>query len=82
MAKYCKKCQCPVNQINSDYCLFCDNDVLKEELTELKQQILYKEDFQKVTCLWEHSSICCDNGITFYLKDNSKYDKLPSKEDE
>ncbi|AXF95206.1 hypothetical protein [Spiroplasma phoeniceum] len=82
MAKYCKKCQCPVNQINSDYCLFCDNDVLKEELTELnkdlnwslkteevlnkmfedkieenellkkeldelKQQILYKEDFKK-----------------------------------
>ncbi|MFW4371454.1 MAG: hypothetical protein EHV01_005925 [Spiroplasma sp. hy2] len=25
MAKYCKNCNCPVNQINDDYCLFYKN---------------------------------------------------------
>ncbi|AXF95962.1 hypothetical protein [Spiroplasma phoeniceum] len=93
MAKYCKKCQCPVNQINSDYCLFCDNDVLKEELTELKQQILYKEDFDAQyycsyhghwdQCIVEDEEEPTEEQLSKYiliLKDNPKYDKLPSKD--
>ncbi|WFG99375.1 hypothetical protein M1771_05130 [Spiroplasma citri] len=65
---------------------------LKAELAELKQQILYKEDFyfqlfcincEKVDkCIL---SSCSKNTLKDYrknydLKDNSKYDKLPSKD--
>ncbi|AXF96442.1 hypothetical protein [Spiroplasma phoeniceum] len=132
MAKYCKKCQCPVNQINSDYCLFCDNDVLKEELTELnkdlnwslkteevlnkmfedkieenealeaendelKQQILYKEDFyllceeDKLTYDWESlqtDEITIEMHLKYCESNNHRYclikdiNNLPSKEGE
>ncbi|QIA68991.1 hypothetical protein GL981_12245 (plasmid) [Spiroplasma citri] len=54
-------------------------DDLEEELAELKQQQLYKEDFEKFTCFWNCCE--CEDDGTFYLKDNSKYDKLPSKEE-
>ncbi|APE74881.1 hypothetical protein [Spiroplasma citri] len=61
---------------------------LKKELAELKQQILYKEDFyfqlycincEKVDeCIL---SSCSEKTLrkNYVLKDNSKYDKLPSK---
>ncbi|QIA73202.1 hypothetical protein GL982_10465 (plasmid) [Spiroplasma citri] len=62
-------------------------DDLEEELAELKQQQLYKEDF----IIGENHSGSIetyDGDNTFYiddikhvLKDNSKYDKLPSKEE-
>ncbi|WFG95984.1 hypothetical protein M0C40_07735 [Spiroplasma citri] len=70
-----------------------EKELLKKELAELKQQILYKEDFyfqlfcincEKVDkCIL---SSCSKNTLKDYrknyvLKDNSKYDKLPSKED-
>lgn len=48
------------------------------EKYDLQQTQLFKEDFEKLTCFWDCG--CCDNGITFYLKDNLLYDKLPSKD--
>ncbi|PQP79709.1 hypothetical protein C6B38_00405 [Spiroplasma sp. ChiS] len=50
MAEYCKKCQCLVNQINSDYCLFCDNDVLETQNNALKAENaadIVKKDYSK-----------------------------------
>ncbi|QED24637.1 hypothetical protein [Spiroplasma citri] len=70
-----------------DDALKTENNALKKELAELKQQILYKEDF----IIGENHSGSIetyDGDNTFYiddikhvLKDNSKYDKLPSKEE-
>ncbi|WP_426605832.1 hypothetical protein [Spiroplasma endosymbiont of Glossina fuscipes fuscipes] len=83
-----------------------ENELLKKELEELKQQQLYKEDFTKQWGLcsehedfgtslikWasvvdeiknseffetlEECSVCI---IRYILDDNSKYDKLPSKD--
>ncbi|APE75348.1 hypothetical protein [Spiroplasma citri] len=67
-----------------------ENELLKNEITELKQQILYKEDFyfqlfcincEKVDeCILSN---CSKNTLrkNYVLSDSSKYDKLPSKED-
>ncbi|AXF95448.1 hypothetical protein [Spiroplasma phoeniceum] len=44
-------------------------DVLETELAELKQQQLYKEDFNETIF------------DSYILKYNSKYNKLPSKEE-
>ncbi|ALA97525.1 hypothetical protein SKUN_00632 [Spiroplasma kunkelii CR2-3x] len=56
-----------------------ENEKLKKELAELKQQQLYKEDF--IIC--SYSTCSCDYKWVplhiYQLKDNSKYDKLPSK---
>ncbi|AKM52735.1 hypothetical protein [Spiroplasma mirum] len=52
-----------------------------KELVKLKQQILYKEDFKKIANT-SFSSKSHTSFTTWELKDNSKYDKLPSKEDE
>ncbi|QJU61697.1 hypothetical protein [Spiroplasma citri] len=59
--------------------LVFENEAFKNKLAELKQQQLYKEDFEKFTCFWNCCE--CEDDGTFYLKDNSKYDKLPSKEE-
>ncbi|GAA6237897.1 MAG: hypothetical protein SPLM_00220 [Spiroplasma phoeniceum] len=48
-----------------------------KELVKLKQQILFKEDFD-LTCYAECN--CDGEGCGYGLKDNSKYDKLPSKD--
>ncbi|WFG99464.1 hypothetical protein M1771_05595 [Spiroplasma citri] len=73
------------------------NQNLGKELDELKQQILYKEDFyfqcwwgnvdydEDCEEIWQGDGICHNNehkdSWTWQLEDNSKYDKLPSKED-
>nr|CAK99169.1 hypothetical protein n-terminal truncated [Spiroplasma citri] len=48
------------------------NQNLGKELDKLKQQILYKEDFDVLAEMY----------YDYCLKDNSKYDKLLSKEGE
>ncbi|QED24568.1 hypothetical protein [Spiroplasma citri] len=71
-----------------------ENEALKEELDELKQQILYKEDFDAQyycsyhghwdQCIVEDEEEPTEEQLSKYiliLKDNSKYYKLPSKEE-
>ncbi|PQP78774.1 hypothetical protein C6B38_04085 [Spiroplasma sp. ChiS] len=65
-----------------------ENELLKKELAELKQQQLFKEDFKEfdycINCGDEFSFNRCRNcgwKRIIDLKDNSKYDKLPSKEE-
>ncbi|WP_348735687.1 hypothetical protein [Spiroplasma endosymbiont of Ammophila pubescens] len=50
-----------------------ENEKLKKELEELKQQQLYKEDFYK--------NPYSTGSIDWILVDSSKYDKLSNKED-
>ncbi|QIA68146.1 hypothetical protein GL981_00425 [Spiroplasma citri] len=57
-----------------------ENEILKKELEELKQQQLYKEDFKKIANT-SFSSKGHTSFTTWELKDNSLYDKLPNKED-
>ncbi|QED24258.1 hypothetical protein [Spiroplasma citri] len=77
-----------------DDALKTENNALKKELAELKQQILYKEDFDAQyycsyhghwdQCIVEDEEEPTEEQLSKYiliLKDNSKYDKLPSKED-
>ncbi|AXF96058.1 hypothetical protein [Spiroplasma phoeniceum] len=69
-------------------------ETYKKELDELKQQILYKEDFDAQyycsyhghwdQCIVEDEEEPTEEQLSKYiliLKDNSKYDKLPSKEE-
>nr|CAK99287.1 hypothetical protein n-terminal truncated [Spiroplasma citri] len=60
------------------------NQNLGKELDKLKQQILYKEDFDVLFEMQyvNGSMLRWANGYNFCFKDNSKYNKLPSKEDE
>nr|CAK99927.1 hypothetical protein n-terminal truncated [Spiroplasma citri] len=70
-----------------------ENEKLKKELDELKQQQLFKEDFwYQLYCIHCEKvdkcilSRCSKNTLKDYIKyyvleDNSKYDKLPSKEE-
>ncbi|AXF95188.1 hypothetical protein [Spiroplasma phoeniceum] len=69
--------------------LKAENEALKKELDELKQQILYKEDFKEFAhCMncgddyFFNRCLTCGWKKIIDLKDNSKYDKLPSKEHE
>ncbi|AXF95035.1 hypothetical protein [Spiroplasma phoeniceum] len=64
-----------------------ENEALKKELAELKQQQLYKEDFKEfyycINCVDKLSfDRCrnCDWKRIIDLKDNSKYNKLLSKD--
>ncbi|AXF95436.1 hypothetical protein [Spiroplasma phoeniceum] len=66
-------------------------ETYKKELAELKQQILYKEDFKEfdycINCIddyfpFDDRCSTCKWKRIIDLKDNSKYDKLPSKEGE
>ncbi len=54
-----------------------ENETLKKELAKLKQQQLYKEDFDLI-CYAECN--CDGEGCGYGLIDNSKYNKLPSKD--
>ncbi|WP_374696037.1 hypothetical protein [Spiroplasma endosymbiont of Polydrusus formosus] len=56
------------------------NQNLGSEIEELKQQRLFKEDFKKIANT-SFSSKGHTSFTTWELKDNSLYDKLPSKED-
>ncbi|WFG95716.1 hypothetical protein M1771_06285 [Spiroplasma citri] len=71
-----------------------ENELLKKELAKLKQQILYKEDFDTQyycsyhghwdQCIVEDEEEPTEEQLSKYiliLKDNSKYYKLPSKEE-
>ncbi|PQP77945.1 hypothetical protein C6B38_09205 [Spiroplasma sp. ChiS] len=60
------------------------NQNLGKELDELKQQILYKEDFDVLAEMYyvNGSMQRWGNDYDYCLKDNSKYYKLPSKEGE
>ncbi len=55
------------------------NQNLGGEIVKLKQQQLYKEDFKKIANT-SFSSKGHTSFTTWELKDNSLYDKLPSKE--
>ncbi|PQP79412.1 hypothetical protein C6B38_01330 [Spiroplasma sp. ChiS] len=65
-----------------------ENEKLKNEITELKQQQLYKEDFKEFAhCMncgddydFDNKCSTCGWKRIIALKDNSKYDTLPSKE--
>ncbi|ALA97493.1 hypothetical protein SKUN_00600 [Spiroplasma kunkelii CR2-3x] len=52
-----------------------ENEALKKELAELKQQQLYKEDFDEY-CQYVNGR----REDTFIIKDKSLYKKLPSKD--
>ncbi|AXF95596.1 hypothetical protein [Spiroplasma phoeniceum] len=63
--------------------LKAENEALKKELDELKQQILYKEDFTN-QCLMCFYDSCLNKGHAIFwkylLKDTFEYYKLPSKD--
>ncbi|ALA97750.1 hypothetical protein SKUN_00860 [Spiroplasma kunkelii CR2-3x] len=52
-----------------------ENEALKKELAELKEQQLYKEDFDEY-CQYVNGR----REDTFIIKDKSLYKKLPNKE--
>lgn len=55
--------------------------VLKAKINKLKSQQLFKEDFKEEHFNLKYANKGHDNcEITYILKDNSKYDSLPSKE--
>ncbi|WP_342218431.1 hypothetical protein [Spiroplasma endosymbiont of Amphimallon solstitiale] len=55
-------------------------DEKDKEIVKLKEEQLYKEDFKKMITT-SYSSKGHTNIESWELKDNSLYDKLPSKED-
>ncbi|WP_348735199.1 hypothetical protein [Spiroplasma endosymbiont of Ammophila pubescens] len=55
-------------------------DEKDKEIVKLKKEQLYKEDFKKMITT-SYSSKDHTSFTTWELKDNSLYDKLPSKED-
>lgn len=49
MAKYCKKCQCPINQNDSDYCLFHKTKKCKKHRYEI---FTYKDKPSQIECMY------------------------------